>query len=88
LFVQTDWVLYRLLKSKDVILARIAEHVKSVNQIYASSEFIASNGQRFKGINFKVSRVMVSMLLIILGQKPYGSSLYFINLLLLLLYSS
>ena len=59
MFIQTDWVLYKFYKSKELILARIAEYIKAANAIFKASGFVSSDGQHFRDINFKVLRVKV-----------------------------
>ena len=62
MFIKTDWVLYEFLKSKELILSRIAEHVRAVNSIYSASDFVSFDGHVFRDINFKVIRVKVHLL--------------------------
>ena len=59
--IRTDWTVYDWLKSEDVILAKIAEHLKAVNQIYSTTIFQSSQGDSYKSINFKAARIKAGL---------------------------
>ena len=60
LFIQTDWILYREYSdsgdgARDIIVSKIADHVRAINKIYHSTNF-----EGIKNIGFLVKRIRVS----------------------------
>lgn len=66
LYLQSDYVLYDEYRSSEVIISRLAEHVKVANRIYGETPFAAGNGELFRGLNFRVRRIKVSFILLML----------------------
>nr|XP_002127224.2 disintegrin and metalloproteinase domain-containing protein 10-like [Ciona intestinalis] len=60
LYIQTDHILYEEYNSRDVIVSKIAEHVKAVNQIYTRTLFTTSTNERIRDINFMVQRIRIN----------------------------
>ena len=60
LFIQTDFVLFEEFQNTEIIISKIAEHVRAANRIYGDTTFRASTGEVFLGINFRVRRIRVS----------------------------
>lgn len=58
LYIQTDWVLFKdfsgLTNTRELVISKIAEHVKVVNQYYHQTNF-----DGIKGIGFIVKRLKV-----------------------------
>ena len=61
LFLQSDWVLYETYNSVELIVSKMAEHVKAANRIYGSTPFKSAGGVPFLGLNFRVLRIRVSL---------------------------
>lgn len=61
LYVQTDHIFWDEFKSREVIISKIAEHVKAVNKIYTDTTFLTLSGEKIQGINFMVKRLRVSV---------------------------
>jgi len=60
LFIQTDWILYREYSdsgdgARDIIVSKIADHVRAINKIYHSTNF-----EGIKNIGFLVKRIRVN----------------------------
>jgi len=60
LYLQTDFVLYEEYQNTEIIISKLAEHVKAADRIYGNTDFVDSNGNRFLGLNFRVLRIRVS----------------------------
>uniref|UniRef100_H2Y604 ADAM10 endopeptidase n=1 Tax=Ciona savignyi TaxID=51511 RepID=H2Y604_CIOSA len=60
IYIQTDHILYEEFNSREVIISKIAEHVKAVNQIYSNTVFNTAAGEKIRGIKFMVQRVRIN----------------------------
>nr|CAB3219987.1 disintegrin and metalloproteinase domain-containing protein 10-like [Phallusia mammillata] len=60
LFIQTDHIFFNEFPSRDLIISKIAEHVKAVNKIYTDTTFLTSDNENIQGINFMVQRLRIN----------------------------